>query len=287
MVEGYAHVGGRVVPLAGARVDLLDRGHLLGDGVFETMRGRGGHVLHRDLHARRLANGLRLLGAPEAGEAAWSALDEVHAAAARSAPELLLRLQVTTGVSEDFAGTPGRTAITAMAKPLRPYPAEAYERGISVEVAQHSKPGGPFSAVKTVSFLPHVAARRAAHARGLDDALLLNEAGRVCEATTSNAFAVVEGEIHSPGPEESAVDGVTRGRLIERLEAESLRIHPRLAVGELSHASELFLTNTIGGVVPVRELHGRRLPGPTGPFYRRAKAHHEALDALVGRPGTA
>jgi len=272
MSEGLAWVDGQVVDLSVARVPLLDRGHLLGDGVFETLHARAGRLLHRERHASRLERGLGLLRISSASAPAWKAVDALLAHPRLSTlTDVYVRLQVTTGLLDEFAGQPGPYAVTAMARPWRPYPPRAYADGLHLVLAKTPKAIGPFSSVKTTSFLPHVAAKRDALAQGADDAILLNDRGHVCEATTSNVFAVVDGDVHSPGPEEGAVDGVTRGLLLEGFQRENARVLGCLTRDELEGASEVFLTNTVAGVVPARAILDRKLTGPKGPVYTEAR----------------
>lgn len=282
--SGLAYVDGRVVPLHEARVPLRDRGFLLGDGIFETLRTHDGAIHQAPLHAQRLRQGVRALGLPEpAADEAWRALESLRRdAVGKIGPSLYLRLTVTTGQAEAYAGAPGRYAVYAFARPLQPYPTAHYEPGIRVAVASMRKPrSGPLVGVKTLSSLPHVAARREARARGAHDAILLNDRGRVCEATTSNVLAVRRGRLHAPGPKEGAVDGVTRRRLVEAARSQGLTVETSLTLRELMAAHEVILTNTIGGVVPVAKVLGtsRRPAGSSGPIYKLlSEAYRRALE---------
>ncbi len=168
---------------------------------------------------------------------------------------------VTTGPMEDFLETGRGVTVTGICKKFRPYPMQYYANGIQVVLSRQRKDTlNPLAAVKTLSFLPYVSARRDAHAATAHDALLLNEHGRIAEASTSNVFAVVNGVLHAPGEAEGAIAGVTRGAVLELAAEAGLDVVERLTLADLAGASEAWLTNTTGGIVPVT----RALDRPVG-----------------------
>lgn len=278
---GYAWVAGRILPLGKAQVPLLDRGYLFGDGVYETMRTAGGRVFEARAHRLRLRRRAAQLGVASAwAERAFDAAERLVRHAHRNLRvELHVRVQLTTGLGPKFFAPGDTPAFTVMARPLVPYATELYRRGARLVVASQRKfRDDPTRGMKPMSFLPHALARRRAVAAGADDALLLNDAGRVCEATTSNVVAVRGHTAFAPGPSEGAVDGVTRRLLLPRLRGLRFRIRPRLTLGDLRRADEVFLTNTIGGVVPVRSIQAvaRRLPASLGPVTRLLQRAYSA-----------
>lgn len=254
-MDGIAYVDGRITSLADAMVPLMDRGYLLGDGVFETLRVSGGVPFRRDDHSTRLQRGLEVLGLDDSlvtdADVAIDALVEAADDEALGA-DLYLRVNVAVGPSEDLAGNGQGVRITGTCKPFRPYPLSHYADGVHMVIAKQRKdPHDPLSTIKHLSFLPYVAARRFAMSKTAHDAVLMNTEGRVAEATTSNLFAVVDGFLHAPGSEEGALPGVTRQVVLELVEDTGLDVRSRLELDELRRASEVFVTNTIGGVVPV------------------------------------
>lgn len=271
MTASLAHVGGKIVDAEMAKVPLLDRGHLLGDGVFETLRTHQGHVVHLDAHERRMREGLEVIGLREdvAEEAMGAVLQMVAAGMPRFGPELHLRVQVTTGVSEHFWGDRDTWSVTGLVRRLEPAPAEHRDPGVRlVQAPQRKTIKDPLSRFKSTSFAGHLAARRFARSANAEDAVLLNDHGRVAEASTSNLFAVVDGRLHSPGPEEGAVDGTVRQALLEA--GFGIEVERALTVEQFRAASEAFLTNSIQGVLPVRGFHAVELASARGPVTSKA-----------------
>jgi branched-chain amino acid aminotransferase len=262
MSEGIAYVDGKVMDLAQARVPLHDRGYLLGDGVFETLRTSNGHLFRLEEHAERMKGGLRAINLDESLESEFRDAVQalVKSGAKKFGGELYVRVMVTTGPLEDLLDTGRGVTVTGLCKKFRPYPLQYYSKGIDLIVSRQRKDSrSPISSVKTLSFLPYIAARRDAHSATAHDALLLNENDRVAEASTSNVFALVDGTVHAPGASEGAIAGVTRGAVLELLEDTDLKVKDKLTLEQLRKATEVWLTNTTGGIVPVTRFMDKRV----------------------------
>lgn len=258
--QGIAYIDGKVLDLSKARVPLQDRGYLLGDGVFETLRVSNGVPYRLQEHAQRMRRGLRAINLDESLESEFR--DAVGALVAKGkaefGEELYVRVMVSTGPLEDLLDTGRGVTVTGLCKRFRPYPLQYYSNGIQLVVSRSRKDSrSPFSAIKTLSFLPYIMARREAHAATVHDALLLNENDRVAEASTSNVFALVDGIVHAPGEAEGAIPGVTRAAVLERLAETGHEVVERLPLAALRKAQEVWLTNTTGGIVPVTRFMDR------------------------------
>jgi branched-chain amino acid aminotransferase len=258
--EGLGYVEGQVLDLAKATIPLNDRGYLLGDGVFETLRTVNGHVFRLDQHAERMRRSLKAIGLDDPVEeefrAAVRALErEGHRL---YGGELYLRVNISTGPMGDFADGERGVIVTGLCRKFKPYPMQHYSRGVHLITSRQRKfSQSPLSTVKSLSFLPHVAARREAMAATVHDAILLNEHGRVAEATTSNVFARKGDTVYAPGEAEGAVPGVTRAVVLGLVEEAGLEVVERLPVDTLRTAREAWLTNTTGGVVPFTRFDDR------------------------------
>ncbi len=252
--EGIAFIDGTITNLAKASVPLNDRGYLLGDGVFETLRTSNGRVFRLDDHAERMKRGLRAINLdPSLASEFRDAVKALVAAGKKDfGGELYVRVMVTTGPMEDVLGTGRGVTVTGLCKKFKPYPMQYYSNGIQLVVSRQRKDTrSPLSAVKTLSFLPYIAARRDAHSQTAHDAVLLNEHDRVAEASTSNVFALVDGTVFAPGESEGAIPGVTRHAVLELLEDADMEVREKLTIPDLKKAQEVWLTNTTGGIVPV------------------------------------
>lgn len=268
-----AWIEGRVLPLAEARIALDDRGFLVGDGVFETLRARKAKPFRWDLHAERLAAGLATVGI--GAGALVEAERAVHELAVRTGngDDIYLRVQVSRDAE-------GEGTVTALARSLPSYPERLYAEGARLGISPWRRdPADPLAGVKSLSYLPQVWARREAQARGFDDALILNSAGRVCESAHGNVIARRGRALYAPGPGEGALDGVTRRVLLARIGDEDYELRLRLDRSELEEAEEAVLTSTLAGVVPVAEIEGvsKRYAGAEGELAARLTQAYDTL----------
>ncbi len=103
-----------------------------------------------------------------------------------------------------------------------------------------------------------------AHARGFDNALVLDMLGNVAETGTSNIFMVKDGVVMTPAPNRSFLNGITRQRVIRLLRAAGVEVEETmLAVQDFLDADEIFSTGNFSKVVPVTRIEDRELqPGP-------------------------
>jgi len=285
---GIAYIDGKVLDLAKARVPLHDRGYLLGDGVFETLRTSNGRVFRLDEHAQRMVRGLTAINLDASLESEFR--DAVQALVARGQSEfggeLYVRVMVSTGPMEDVLDTGRGVTVTGLCKKFRPYPMQYYSNGVQLVVSRSRKDSrSPISPIKTLSFLPYIAARREAHAATAHDAILLNENDRVAEASTSNVFARVKGTVYAPGESEGAIPGVTRGAVLELLQDEDVTVEERLPLATLKKAEEVWLTNTTGGIVPVTRFVDKPVGnGKKGDLTTRLS--HALEEQIRGTPTT-
>jgi branched-chain amino acid aminotransferase len=116
---------------------------------------------------------------------------------------------------------------------------------------------------------------------GYDEAILLDEHGNVCEGSGENIFLVRDGEISTPPPAASILDGITRRSVIQLAEDLGFRVVERdIARGELYQADELFLTGTATEIAPIREVDDHTV-GPPGEITTAIQARF--LEAIQGK----
>jgi branched-subunit amino acid aminotransferase/4-amino-4-deoxychorismate lyase len=134
--------------------------------------------------------------------------------------------------------------------------------------------------VKTISLAESVWAYAEARAAGADEALVLNTAGELCEATTANLFVVRDGTAATPPLESGCLAGITRAHVLELGAVERM-----LTPADLEAAEEAFLTSSTREIQPLVAVDGRPVgSGEPGPVTRRLAVEYSALvDARLGR----
>jgi branched-chain amino acid aminotransferase len=126
--------------------------------------------------------------------------------------------------------------------------------------------------VKTGALYPNNArALREAKSRGFDNALVLDMLGNVAETTTANIFMAKDGVVHTPAPNGTFLNGITRQRMIRLLrEGGATVLEGTLKVADFETADEIFMSGNYSKCMPVLKMHDRSLQ--PGPFYRKARA---------------
>ena len=286
------YLNGAYLEPAAARVSVEDRGFLFGDGVYEVTRVLDGRLFAGDRHLRRLERGMREL------ELHWP--EGLDAPGLRAVSERLLRengllegeatvyAQITRGAAPRThafppLGTPPTVYVAA--GPFKPLD-ELRARGVAAITVVDIRWGR--CDLKTIQLLPNVLAKQRAAGADAFDAIQIRD-GVVTEGANTNVFAVLDGVAWTHPADRRILAGVTREIVLEvaREVGTSVREEP-IAVGELSRASEVFLTGTTTDVMPVVRLDGRPVgagrPGPVArQFYARVRERMEGAEVGAAR----
>jgi len=256
-----------MVAASKARVDFVDRGLTLGDGLFETIAVRDGRAARLNAHLIRLRDGADIIGlnVPLGDQELSAALQDVIDANGIS--EGILRLTLTRGPAPRglLPPVPAQPSllITGAAQD------ETMAKGVNAVIATVTRRNehSPLSGIKTIGFLDEILAAREAALRGADEALLLNSSGNLAEATVANLFLVIDGGTVTPPVIDGALPGVMRAEVIKVLAAAERTLKP----ADLAIASEAFLTNSLG-IKPLIMVDGAPIgDGKSGPVTAKAQ----------------
>ena len=250
-------VDGMRLPSEGAHISARDRGLTLADGVFETMRAHNGRVFRLEQHLVRIEGALRVLAIPAPAELR----DWVDAAIrAAHAPDASVRLTITRGVGPGGVTAPADPVPTVVVTVAPPpvFGASIYESGLTAQTAsgrrnEHSMTAG----LKTLSYTDSVAAMLEVRRDGADEALFLDTEGHCSEASASNFFAIIDGQLRTPPTACAALPGITRAAVLELAAGLNLAVDDRpLDPATLKFATEAFLTSSLRGIAPLVRLDG-------------------------------
>jgi branched-chain amino acid aminotransferase len=163
---------------------------------------------------------------------------------------------------------------------------EGLRRGITCKVSgiRRSAVDGMFSKGKlTGQYVMSVLAKRDANRSGVDEAILLDQNGLVCEGSGENVFMVKNGVVRTPPTTQAILAGITRDSVITLARDAGYEVREvPFTMDELWTADEVFFTGTAAEVTPVREIDNRRIgPGEPGPVTRRLQEHFFA--AVTGK----
>jgi len=280
MSEPVVFLNNELVPRSQARISIGNPSFRHGEGLFETLRGRGERAFRSESHLDRLRTSAAVLRwrlpwpVPELQQALRAALHANHF------PESRLRIHASPGAGHG-AGGAAEPLLLVEVEPFVAVAEEVRRAGVALHLwpYRRSRRGGILSRAKTASYLENILARRTAREAGAYDALFVTDEGLVCETACANVFAVLHGKILTPPLESGVLAGVTRQVLLE--EGATGAQEQALSLEDLHAADEIFITSTGVEVLPVISVDGARVgkgsPGPVaremGLLYRRVLDH--------------
>ena len=282
MNQGMVYLNGEWLPLGEARVSVLDRGFMLGDGVYELIPVYRRRPFRLDEHLRRLQHsldGIRL--ANPLSDTQWREVI-AQAVAGNEADDQSVYLQVTRGAAPRDHAFPANTPATVlvMSNALsRPDPAQ-FERGVcavsTVDIRWHH------CDLKTINLLPNVLAKQKAVEAGCVECIMFRD-GVLSEGAVSNIFVVKGGVILAPIKDSRVLPGITYDLVLELARAHGLKHEVRdISEAEVRTADELWLTSSSREVQAIVELDGQAVgSGEPGPCYRRMYALYQDYKATL------
>jgi D-alanine transaminase len=282
------YLNGEFLPLEQARIPVMDRGFLFGDGVYEVIPVYDRQPFRQDEHLSRLQyslDGIRLTN-PHS-DAEWAALIRQIVARAESA-DLGVYLQITRGPGprdHAFPQTPLPT-VFILPMPLTPPAAETIERGVSAITAQDIR--WQRCDLKVTALLPNVLLRQQSVDAGCAETLLLRD-GYLLEGSASSAFIVLDGVLLAPPKSHLILPGITYDVVLELAVATGMAHRIRaITETELRAAEEIWIASSTKEVLAVTRLDGQPVgTGRPGPLFRRMHADYQMFKQRVMRGGEA
>lgn len=251
-----AYLNGEWLLAEEAKVSVLDRGFLFGDGVYEVIPVYNGSLFCLERHVQRLKNSLAEIHLDEyLAETDWAAL-LIEAVEKSGDAMAALYIQVTRGpdVARSFVYPENpQPTILIMVNPA-PQLASREIKAISLVTLEDFR--WDRGHIKTISLIAAGILKNQAIAQGANDAVLVKD-GEVTEATSANIFAVINGVIVTPPKSTSLLHGITRDVVIELAREHGLPIEERpMLRAELEIADEVFISSSTLEAWPVGQIDG-------------------------------
>lgn len=246
--------------IAGDRVSVCDRALNYGDGLFETIRVANSRPVLESLHWQRLASGLQQLDIPLASDTVAQQQRQLIAmAAAAGQVDGVIKIIVSRGEGgRGFMPAPDMVpSIWCRWHALPEYPEDLYQRGIELQLCHTRLPHRPaLAGLKHLNCLDYVIARGELSANPEREGLLLDQDGNLVEVCSANLFLVDAGHLLTPLLHRCGVAGTMRRWIMETVAARLKLVvrEQQLPLQSLYDAQEVFICNSVMGVVPVRCL---------------------------------
>lgn len=272
--DTLCHLNGQTLPLRDAKVSVLDRGFIFGDGIYEVIPVYGRKLFRFDEHMARLQRSLAKvrIANPHSREG-WLALVR-ELVSAQTAQDQLVYIQITRGVAlRDHVMPEGVVpTVFAMTSALKPPSAEMRHQGVACVTARDFR--WERGDIKAVSLLGNVLARQISADHGAMETVMFRD-GWLTEASGSNVWVVHEGALLGPPKGDHVLEGIRYELLAELCEDVGIAYNLRpIAEADVFAADELMLSSATKEILPITRIdsqtvgHGA-LRGKPGPVYAR------------------
>ncbi len=281
------YLNGEFMPIEDAKVSVLDRGFIFGDGVYEVIPVYSRHPFRLAEHLRRLQaslDSIRLANPHDAAE--WTRL--ILRLVELNAPDdQSLYLHVTRGAARRDHAFPKGVAPTVfmMSSPLLTPPQPQVDAGVCAITAPDNR--WLRCDIKAIALLPNVLLRQLAVDAGCAETILLRD-GYLTEGAASNIFVVCDGVLLTPPKDHLMLPGITYDVLLELAQAHGVEHQVRkVTEPELRGAKEILLTSSTKEVLAIIELDGRTVgAGVPGPIFNRMyRLYQDYKNRVMRVPG--
>ncbi len=275
----FINFNGQIIPADQQVLSVNNRGFRYGDGLFESMRCMNGAVKFPELHIDRIQKGMKVLKLENSSHIdSWFLREKVEELNRRNktGPDARVKLTIFRDADGLYTPTSNKSAYILESQTLSDSQYTLNNKGLIIDVYdQLTKPINVLANLKTCNSLVYVLAGVYKNQHALDEVLILNQNGFLCESISSNVFVVYDRKLYTPALNEGCIGGVMR-QVVMRLAKENgielieAQINPDI----LHDADEVFITNASKGIQWVMGFSNKRY------FNEVAKFLSEKLNQL-------
>jgi len=274
-------LNGSYMKLSEAKVPVLDRGFIFGDGVYDVVPVYGRRMFRAQEHMARLASSLSKISIanPYSKEEWIGIVDRVIESSDEN--DQLVYIQVTRGAAPRLHAFPKESTPTVfvMSNPLPMPSAEARSQGVACVTMPDER--WLHCDIKSVSLLGNVLAAQHAAAHNAAESIMFRD-GILTEASSSNVWVVKDGTVIGPKKDHRVLEGIRYGLLETLCKEGNIPFQMRdIAQSEVFGADEILLTSAAKEVLPVTHIDGKPVgAGVPGPIYAKLYALYQTIKAL-------
>ncbi len=262
------YLNGQFLPLAEAKISVLDRGFIFGEGIYEVIPAYTKRLFRLSEHLQRLEHNLQKIRLPNPlTRPQWTTVLQTLLSE-NEGDNQSVYLQITRGSAKREHHFPAHSQPTvfAMSEPISmtfsPF------KGVKAITCPDTR--WQHCDIKTITLLANVLARQQAIESGALEAILIREE-QVTEGAASNVFAVIQGQILTPPKSPFILPGITRDLILEILQIHQIpHQESPISLTQLQSAEEIWLTSSVREIIPVVNLNGQSVgTGQPGPIWHR------------------
>lgn len=269
MNAAMVYLNNEYLPLEDAKVPVLDRGFIFGDGVYEVIPVFHGVPFRLEHHLTRLKNSMKSIkiNNPHSDPEWTSIINEIIS---RNNPsDQSIYLQVTRGIAERDHQFPAETKPTVfvMSNPFNPVAENELKNGVAAITLDDIR--WQYCHIKSIALLPNILLRQQAVENKAKEAILVKD-GNITEGAASNIFIVKENIIFTPPKADCLLPGVTRDLVVELAHTHKMPCKEKtFSLEELEQADEIWLTSSTKEILPITRLNQNRVgDGTPGPVWK-------------------
>jgi D-alanine transaminase len=281
--DSEVYLNGVFTPVEDAKVSVLDRGFIFGDGIYEVVPVYNGKPFRQEEHLDRLARNLAALRIESPFDrAGWKALIGQLIARAPD-PMTFIYLQITRGVAKRDHGFPAvapTPTVFGMTTPFVRPSAAVREGGYSVMSIPDER--WLHCEIKSISLLGSVLAKQQANDAQVDEVVQFRD-GFLTEGSSSNIWVVKGGTLFAPPKNNLILEGIRYGLMGELAASAGVPFEMRqISRAEVADADELMLTSATKEVLPIVKIDGKPVGnGKPGPVYAKFRKGYDDLIAAL------
>ncbi len=263
MVKQFINFNGSIISSDHQIFPVSNRGFRYGDGLFESMRYMNGQLKFSDLHIDRVLKGMKILKLENSFHLdSWFLREKVDELARRNktGPDARFRLTVFRDSGGLYSPDSNKMAYVLESQSMNESQYTFNNKGLIIDVYDElTKPVNILSNLKTCNSLVYVLAGIFKNQNKLDEVMILNQHGFLCESISSNVFVVYDKKLYTPSLNEGCIGGVMR-QVVMRLAIENgielieAQVNPDI----LNEADEVFITNAAKGIQWVMGYNSKR-----------------------------
>jgi D-alanine transaminase len=281
--ESQVYLNGEFLRVDEAKVSVLDRGFIFGDGIYEVVPVYQGKAFRMAEHLNRLDRSLAALRiTPPLDRAGW--VDLIEQLLSRTTLDTcIVYLQVTRGVAKrdhQFPATPVTPTVFGMISAWSPPPAAQRTQGLTAISIPDER--WLHCEIKSVSLLGNVLAKQQAVDANADEVVQFRD-GYLTEGSSTNIWVVLGGKLLAPPKNNLILEGIRYGLMGELAEAAGIPFESRrISQQEVESADELMLSSATKEVLAIVTLDGKPVgSGKPGPVFEQLRAGYDARIAAL------
>ena len=259
MSSQLVYLNGKYLPLNDAKVSVLDRGFIFGDGVYEVIPSYGSKALRFEHHMQRLQNSLDAVRIENPlSNSQWKTIIDKLIANTDSQDQYIY-LHITRGVASRDHRFPeeSKPTIFVMSSVLSAVDPELLKTGVTAITLDDIR--WQYCNIKAIALLPNILLRQQAVDKGAVEAILIRD-GNMTEGAASNTFIVTDGVIKTPPKDQKLLPGITRDLIVELAKKYDMPIEETtISEKEFLAADEIWLSSSTKEILPVTKINDQQV----------------------------